>query len=137
MAKYETRLRGDFDETLRYLHDGILDKSASASYEDESCVQCAGVRCCVRVYERYSWSGGNRLSMTLTLVGDGEDLFLSAITSGGSQGCSLSSIPGGRNFSWIPSGNWRRAGYDFAAAGRGRNDSLDRFDCFFLLFFQF
>ena len=86
MAKYETRLRGDFDETLRYLHDGILDKSASASYEDESCVQCAGVRCCVRVYERYSWSGGNRLSMTLTLVGDGEDLFLSAITSGGSQG---------------------------------------------------
>ena len=39
MAKYETRLRGDFDETLRYLHDGILDKSASASYEDESCVQ--------------------------------------------------------------------------------------------------
>ena len=69
MAKYETRLRGDFDETLRYLHDGILDKSASASYEDESCVQCAGVRCCVRVYERYSWSGGNRLSMTLTLGG--------------------------------------------------------------------
>lgn len=60
MAKYETRLRGDFDETLRDLHDGILDKSASASFEDESYVQCAGVRCCVRVYERYSWSGGNR-----------------------------------------------------------------------------
>ena len=34
----------------------------------------------------YSWSGGNRLSMTLTLVGDGEELFLSAITAGGSQG---------------------------------------------------
>ena len=47
MAKYETRLRGDFDETLRYLHDGILDKSASASYEDESCVQCAGVSVCM------------------------------------------------------------------------------------------
>ena len=46
MAKYETRLRGDFDETLRDLHDGILDKSASASFEDESYVQCAGVRCC-------------------------------------------------------------------------------------------
>ena len=86
MAKYETRLRGDFDETLRDLHDGILDKSASASFEDESYVQCAGVRCCVRVYERYSWSGGNRLSMTLTLVGDGEELFLSAITAGGRQG---------------------------------------------------
>ena len=85
MAKYETRLRGDFDETLRYLHDGILDKSASASYEDESCVQCAGVRCCVRVYERYSWSGGNRVSMSMTLAGRGDELFLSALTSGGSQ----------------------------------------------------
>ena len=85
MAKYETRLRGDFDETLRYLHDGILDKSASASYEDESCVQCAGVRCCVRVYERYSWFGGNRVAMSLTLVGDGDRLHLTAITAGGSQ----------------------------------------------------
>lgn len=86
MAKFETRLRGDFDETLRYLHDGILKGSMSASYEDESYVQSAGVRCCVRVYERYSMTGGNRLSMTLTLFGDGEDLFLSGITAGGSQG---------------------------------------------------
>ena len=86
MAKFEVELRGDFDETLSYLHDGILNASMSASYEDESYVQFAGVRCAVRVYERYSWSGGNRLSMTLTLVGDGENLFLSAITAGGSQG---------------------------------------------------
>ena len=43
----------------------------------------------VRVYERYSWSGGNRLSMTLTLVGDGEKLYLSGITAGGSQGVWL------------------------------------------------
>ena len=86
MAKYETRLHGDFDQVLNRLHDGILHGSMSASFEDESYVQFAGVRCCVRVYERYSISGGNRLSLTLTLVGDGEELFLSAITSGGSQG---------------------------------------------------
>lgn len=86
MAKFETALRGDFDEALNYFHDGILRGSMSASFEDESYVQRAGVRCCVRVYERYSMAGGNRLSMTLTLVGDGEDLFLSAITAGGSQG---------------------------------------------------
>lgn len=89
MAKYEANLHGDFDQVLHYLHDGILNGSMSASYEDESYIQFAGVRCCVRVYERYSWSGGNRLSMTLTLVGDGEDLFLSAITAGGSQGMFL------------------------------------------------
>ena len=86
MAKYETEFHGDFDEALHYFHDGILQASISASYEDESYFQRAGVRCCVRVYERYSFGGGNRVSMTLTLVGDGEDLFLSAITSGGSQG---------------------------------------------------
>jgi len=86
VAKFECDLRGDFDDTLRYFHDGILNGSISASYEDESYAMFAGVRCCVRVYERYSYSGGNRLSLTMMLVGDGEDLHLSAITSGGSQG---------------------------------------------------
>ena len=37
------------------------------------------------MYERYSWTGGNRVSMNMTLVGRGQDLFLTAITSGGSQ----------------------------------------------------
>lgn len=86
MAKYERSLRGDFDHALRYFHDGILTGSISASFEDESYTMTAGVRCCVRVYERYSYAGGNRLSLTLMLVGDGEDLRVSAITSGGSQG---------------------------------------------------
>jgi len=43
------------------------------------------VRCAVRVYERYSALGSNRVSMAVTLVGNGKNLFLSAITSGGSQ----------------------------------------------------
>ena len=43
------------------------------------------VRCAVRVYERYSALGGNRVSMAVTLLGNGQELFLSAITSGGSQ----------------------------------------------------
>lgn len=85
MAKFECTLRGDYDQALRYFHEGILNGSMSASFEEESYVQVAGVRCTVRVYERYSWSGGNRLSMTLTLVGDGEQLYLSGITAGGSQ----------------------------------------------------
>ena len=89
MAKFEMELHGDFDQTLEYFHKGILDGSMSASFEDESYWQRSGMRCCVRVYERFSMTGGNRLSMTLTLVGDGEELFLSAITAGGSQGLLL------------------------------------------------
>lgn len=89
MAKFECTLRGDYDQALRYFHEGILNGSTSASFEEESCFQCAGVRVTVRVYERYSWSGGNRLSLTLTLVGDGGTIHLSGITAGGSQGVWL------------------------------------------------
>lgn len=86
MAKFECILQGDYDQALRYFHDGILNGSMSASFEEESCFQSASVRVTVRVYERYSWTGGNRLSMTLTLVGDGKNIYLSGITAGGSQG---------------------------------------------------
>ena len=85
MAKYQCVLEGDFDELLRWVDGGIIGGSASASYEDGADYDLQGVRCAVRVYERYSWSGGNRVSMNLTLVGRGRELFLSAITSGGSQ----------------------------------------------------
>lgn len=36
MAKYERRFKGAFDEVLSRLHDGILEGSVSASYEDGS-----------------------------------------------------------------------------------------------------
>lgn len=85
MAKLERTLTGDFDDVLDRLHEGVMGASMSASYEDGSDYAAGGVRCAVRVYERYSWAGGNRVSMSLTLVGHGRELFLSAITSGGSQ----------------------------------------------------
>ena len=85
MAKYERAFTGDFDAALSRLEQAVLDGSASASYEDGSDYRSGDFRCAVRVYERYSWSGGNRVSMSMTLVGRGRDLFLTAITSGGSQ----------------------------------------------------
>ena len=85
MAKYERAFSGDFDSALSRLEQAVLNGSASASYEDGSDYRSGDFRCAVRVYERYSWSGGNRVSMSVTLVGRGKDLFLTAITSGGSQ----------------------------------------------------
>ena len=56
------------------------------NYQEIGSDYAAGnVRCAVRVYERYSVAGGNRLSVSVTLVGQDRDLFLSAITAGGSQ----------------------------------------------------
>ena len=85
MAKYDKHLTGNFDEVLNAVTDGVLNGSMSASYEDGSDWTNGTVRCAVRVFERYSYMGGNRVSMNVTLVGNGRDLFLSAITSGGSQ----------------------------------------------------
>lgn len=85
MAKYEKHLTGNFDELLELVTDGVLNGSMSASYENGSDWANGTVRCAVRVFERYSYMGGNRVSMNVTLVGNDRDLFLSAITSGGSQ----------------------------------------------------
>ena len=68
MAKYERRLQGEFDRVLNILHDGILRGSMSATYEDGSNYGAGDVRCAVRVYERYSYIGGNRVSLNLTLL---------------------------------------------------------------------
>ena len=85
MAKLERRMKGNFDAVLAALDEGILQGSISATYEDGSDYTAGGIRCAVRVYERYSYLGGNRVSLNLTLAGTGRELFLSAITSGGSQ----------------------------------------------------
>lgn len=86
MAKYEKQVRGDFDAILRRLHDAVLHGSMSASYEDGSDYRDGEFCCAVRVYERYSFSGSNRVSMAVTLAGSRGNYLLSAITSGGSQG---------------------------------------------------
>ncbi len=85
MAKLECEMVGDFSVILRDIEDGILNGSASASLEDRSDFVSGDVRCAVRVFERYSMAGGNRLSMSVTLFGPPERIRLSAITAGGSN----------------------------------------------------
>lgn len=85
MAKYEYGLHGNFDDLLNQIDSRIMHGSISASFEDGSYYANNGIRCAVRVYERYSMIGGNRVSLNITLIGDGDNLFLTAITSGGSQ----------------------------------------------------
>lgn len=85
MAKYERNLKGDFNELLNWIDRDITGGSVSASYEDGSDVSAGDVKLAVRVYERYSMIGKNRVSLSITVLGHGEELFVSAITSGGSQ----------------------------------------------------
>ncbi len=86
MAKLERTLTGNFDEILARIHSGVMSGSVSATLEDSSDFRDGSARCSVRVFERYSYAGGNRVSMNVTLfqAGDGP-VRLCAITAGGSQ----------------------------------------------------
>ncbi len=85
MAKYEKRLKGNFEELLNWIHNDIVKGSASASFEDGSDFTMEQLKLAVRVYERYSMAGGNRVSLNITIIGNKQDIFVSAISSGGSQ----------------------------------------------------
>lgn len=86
MAKLEKTLSGNFNQILKTIEDGILSGSVSAALEDSSDFSCGNTKCSVRVFERYSYMGGNRVSMAVTLFkGEDEKIHLSAITSGGSR----------------------------------------------------
>ena len=86
MAKLVRTLNTDFSELLSRLESGILSSSLSASLEERCDWIGDHARCSVRVFERYSVMGGNRLSLTLTMFQNGDSpIRLSAITAGGSQ----------------------------------------------------
>jgi len=85
MAKIERRLKGDFDSLLQTLDREILKRDTSAAFQGGSDFAAGGVRCAVRVYERFSVMGSGRLGANITLFDDGNDLSLSIIASGGSQ----------------------------------------------------
>lgn len=85
MAKFERTVKGDFRTIVDTLHEAIMSGSASASWEEESDLGGDGYDCVVRVYERYSWFGGNRVSMALVVAGANGAYKVTAVTSGGSR----------------------------------------------------
>ena len=85
MAKLEKTLNESFESVLRRV-DAAVMHSVSATLEDSCDWRTADARCSVRVYERYSYMGGNRVSMNVTLFQAGNGpVKVCAITSGGSQ----------------------------------------------------
>ena len=86
MAKLVKSVPGDFNTVVNRVTDGILNASMSASLEDSWETRGTWSRCAVRVFERYSWTGENRVSMNVTFYQEnGGSVQLCAITSGGSQ----------------------------------------------------
>jgi len=87
MASMTRILKGkSMDQWLETIENEIVGGSMSATLEGKADFRSGDARCSVRVFERYSWIGGNRLSLSVTLFQNGDEgIRLSAISSGGSQ----------------------------------------------------
>ncbi len=86
MAKYEKKLSGHFNSIVNRLHEGIMQDAYSMNLVDQSDYQSNDIMVTVRVYDKYFMRNGNRTSLSLTIVGHGEEIFISAISAGGGQG---------------------------------------------------
>lgn len=86
MAIYQRTFHEEFDALVEKVERVVLNGSMSASLEESADYCTPQGRCSVRVFERYSYAGGNRVSMSVTFFQAGPEVELCAITSGGSKG---------------------------------------------------
>jgi Family of unknown function (DUF6054) len=85
VAHYQDVLPGDVDALIAHLDREIPGGSVSAKREDGSDQRIGDARMVVRVYERYSAMGGNRVSLTVSVLAVGRQLAVTMISSGGSR----------------------------------------------------
>jgi len=93
MAKYERTVTGDFRLIYSRLNRAIADSAVSINLVGESRFSCGETSLIVSVYDKYYMRNSSRASLTLTVAGCGDRVFVSAIGAGGGQGVFL-------NFSW-------------------------------------
>ena len=67
MAILKRTYTGDFDALLEKVKYAVMNGSASASFEHGADYRTPTGRCSVMVFERYSYTGGNRVSMSVTV----------------------------------------------------------------------
>jgi hypothetical protein len=85
MARYDIQLTGDPYELVAHLDAEILRGSVSASLEEQVEHRAGDARMIVRTYERYSGFSGSRVSLTFAILSVGQQLGVSAVSTGGSR----------------------------------------------------
>lgn len=86
MAKYEKTIKGQFESVVEHLNQDILDSGISMNLVDESSFAFGDTKVAVMVYDKYFMRNGSRASLSLTVVSNGDEIFISAIGAGGGQG---------------------------------------------------
>ncbi|WP_084079266.1 DUF6054 family protein [Demequina sp. NBRC 110057] len=83
---YEKRsLTGSADTVARHLDEAITRGSVSATIENADEIRLGDSRLILRTYERYSMTGGNRLTLSVSILAVGNRMEVALTTSGGSQ----------------------------------------------------
>lgn len=86
MAKYERTVSGKFEDVVKCLENAVLSSGATMNLVDESSYSSEGTNVIVKVYDKYFMRNGNRASLSLTVVGQNDSIFISAIGAGGGSG---------------------------------------------------
>ena len=89
LAKYEKTIVGQFEKVVNRLENDIGNSGVSMRLVDESNYTIGDTKIAVRVYDKYFMRNGNRASLSLTVVGNNSNIFVSAIGAGGGQGVFL------------------------------------------------
>ncbi|CAI9418806.1 DUF6054 family protein [Nocardioides sp. T2.26MG-1] len=96
MAHHDQRLTGDADALVAHLDETIVSGSMTATLEHAVDHTIGDARMLVRVYERYSAAGGNRLSLSISVLAVGTDLSVRSWPPVAPTRSSSSSTPSAR-----------------------------------------
>ncbi len=87
MSSLNRIVQGNFDTVVKEVENGIMNSSLSASFEDDYNTMVGGKQVALRIFERYTMMGGNRLTMSVLFTERGNDsVEIYAVTSGGGGG---------------------------------------------------
>ncbi|GIG53892.1 DUF6054 family protein [Demequina activiva] len=83
---HETRsLTGSATALAQHMDAAITRGSASATLEHQDTLSLGEARMILRTYERYSMTGSNRVTLSLSILAVGAQMEVSLTTSGGSE----------------------------------------------------
>lgn len=85
MAKYSKKFDGNYEQFCRYIEKEIAMSSMTSSLEEKQEFSFPGGQGVMLAFERYSYTGSNRVSLTMTILGYDHTIEVIAMTSGGSQ----------------------------------------------------
>ncbi|MHA6251786.1 DUF6054 family protein [Oceanobacillus sp. CAU 1775] len=86
MAKFERKITGIFEEVVSHLENEVRNSGLSMNLVDESDFTIEETKIAVRVYDKYFMRNSSRASLSLTIVGNSDEIYISAIGAGGGHG---------------------------------------------------